>query len=266
MQSADYKRIVLIIAVVLTATLTWATAEPWLESSERFSNFWIALWPALAVTLMAAVTGVAFALLPRRLDRLAATLASWATFIIFWSPDVWYVSALPLFLLFWYEAGNRIQDEMHNRMKVRINAAIGRGAKLILLGAFLMVSVGFYLLPANREADLNTVSEGIQSGLEDAYDSPIIRDQLSQLPTAAQNQFKRDMAQRVDQFVREWFGSFSGYVPPFLAFALFLVLWSTTFIFREVAIWLGVGIFKFLKFAGFVTMSEEDFKREVVKL
>lgn len=266
MPPVNYKRIGIILTVVAFATLTWALAKPWLEDPLRFGSWTVALWPAIAVTLLAAVAGIAFALLPSKMDRLAIILTSWASFVIFWSPDVWYVSALPVFGWLWYEAGKRIQDDMHDRRKIRINAALGRGVKLILLGAFLMVSVGFYLLPASREADLNTVSAGIQGGLEDAYDSPFVRDQLSQLPQAAQNQFKRDMARSVDDFVRRSFGRVAGYVPPFLAFALFLVLWSISFILREVAIWTGVGLFALLKAVKFIRMGEEDVRAQTLSL
>jgi hypothetical protein len=260
------KRIILIVAVVACATLTWATARPWLESLVRFSSFAVILWPSLAVTLLAAVAGMAFALLDSKMDRLAAILASWATFIIFWSPDVWYVSALPLFLLLWWEGAKRIHDDVHERRKVRIRAALGHGVKFILLGAFLMVSVGFYLLPASQEADVSTISKGVQGGIEDAYDSPLVREQLAQLPPAAQTQFKQETVRSVDAFIRKWFGPVSGYIPPFLAFALFLVLWSTAFIFRAAAIWLGYGIFKLLKAAKFVTMTEEDIRADRVSL
>lgn len=266
MQPRHFKRIGLILAVVVCATLTWAAAKPWLDSPTRFSGWLEPFWPALAVTVLASVTGIAFALLASRLDRLAAVLASWATFIVFWRPDIWYVSALPLFVLLWYEASRRIRDDVHDRRKVRINAALGRGVKLILLGAFLMVSVGFYLLPASRGADLGTISEGLQSGLEDAYDSTLVRSQLEQLPPSLQAQFKRDMAEYIDAFVHDWLGPFKGYVPPFLAFALFLALWSVSFIFRELAIWLGLVLWALLKATKFITIEEEDVSMEVVRL
>jgi hypothetical protein len=260
------KRVALILSVILFSAITWATAHPWLDSPLRFSGWLRPFWPALAVTLLAAVAGVAFALLESRWDRLAAILGSWASFIVFWKPDIWYLSSLPLFAFLWYEASRRMQDDMSDRRKMRISAALGRGVKLILLGAFLMVSVGFYLLPANRKADATTVSKGIQSSLDDAYDTSIMRDQLSQLPASMQTQFKRDLAQSVDDAVRSWLGPWSGYIPPFLAFALFLAFWSVSFVFREIAIWLGAGLFMILRLTGFIRIEEKEVKAEVLTL
>ena len=266
MESASYKRIGLIVAVVVCAGFTWITAKTWLDDPLRFSDWLQPAWPALAVTILAAVAGVAFTLLESRWDRLAAILASWAVFIAFWAPDIWYVTALPLFGLLWYESSRRMRDDMNDRRTVRINAALGRGVKLILLGAFLMVSVGFYLLPANRAADIGTLSKGIQSGWDDAYDTAIVRDQLSQLPVSLQAQFKQDLAKSVDGFVHEQLGQWGNYVPPFLAFALFLAFWSVSFIFRELAIWLGVLLFTLFKVTGFIKVGERDVKAEVLSL
>lgn len=266
MSSTALKRIALITAVIVCASVTWATAQPWLESPLRFSGWLRPFWPALAVTVLAAVAGVAFTLLTSRWDRIAAILASWASFIVFWSPDIWYVSALPLFAMLWYEASRRMQDDIHDRTTIRVNATLGRGVKLVLLGAFLMVSVGFYLLPANRSANIGTLSRGIQGSIDNAYDSEIVRAQLDQLPTSLQAQFKRDVAQSVDTYIQDSLGSWGGYVPPFLAFALFLALWSVSFILRELAIWLGVLFFSVLRMTKFIRVEEKDVKAEVVSL
>lgn len=266
MKTTDYKRIVLIVAVAFCATLTWATAHPWLESPDRFSSLGAALWPSLAVILLAAVAANAWMLLTRPVERLASMLASWATFILFWRPDVWYLSALPVLLFFWYEASRRIQGDMVDRRKLRVSATLGQGVKFILLGAFLMVSLGFYLLPSSRAADFRVVSKGLQSSLESTYDQPLVQQQLSQLPAGMQSQVKRDLARAVDGWVKDVVGPLGPLVPPLLAFALFLALWSVSFVYREAAIWLGVGLFAILKATKFVRVEEQDVKAEVLSL
>ncbi|MCC6934325.1 MAG: hypothetical protein IT406_01335 [Candidatus Yanofskybacteria bacterium] len=266
MKAIDYKRIGLIVAVALCATLTWAAARSWLEGPARFSSWEAALVPSLAVVLFAAVAAIAWMLLDRPLERLASMLASWATFIVFWKPDIWYLSALPVLLFFWYEASRRIQGDMVDRRKLRVNATLGQGAKFILLGAFLMASLGFYLLPSSRTADFRVVSKGLQSSLESTYDQPLVQQQLSQLPSGMQVQVKRDLARFVDDWVKGVLGPLGPLVPPILAFALFLALWSVSFIYREAAIWVGVGLFALLKAVKFVRVEERDVKAEVLSL
>jgi len=262
----DFKRISFIIVVVAIATITWWFTHQWLVGPHPFSDFMSMIKPAVALSVLGMAVGLAFTLLPSRWDRWAIILASWATFIFFWQPDIWYVSALPLFALLWHEAARRISDDLVDRHKLRISATLGRGVKLILLGAFLMVSVGFYLLPANRLAGLSGVTEGVQGALESAYNIPVIEHQLSELPPALQAQFRRDLAESVDTTVQDWLGPYQRFVPPFLAFALFLALWSVSFALREVSIVLGQGVLAIMRATKFVSIQERDVKAQKLVL
>ena len=255
MHRLDYKRIALIVAVVASSTLTWAVARAWLEDPARFSDLLTMLWPALAFVLASAVTALAFMLQKHQVDRLAATLASWATFTFFWAPDIWYVSALPVFLAFWWFASRDMQHDLSDRHTVRVSTTLGHGMKLVLLGLFLMVSLGFYLLPSQR-LTVGTVSKSLQSSVAD---SPFIQQQLPPGSQAAFDQY-------VDQAVRTWLAPVKKFIPPLLAFGLFLTLWSLNFILRVPAVWLGNGLFLGLKRAGFVQVAERDIKGEVIEL
>lgn len=266
MESASYKRIGLIVAVAVSSTLVWATAKPWLESPVAFSGYMVLVWPALAVAFSSALTALAWMLLVRPIERIAAILASWASFIIFWVPDIWYVSVLPLFVFLWYESSRRIRNDVADRHKIRVSTSIGAGLTPLLLGTFLMISLGFYLLPAYHTVTPGRVSIGVQGWLEGAYSQPLVEQQLSQLPPSMQAQVKRDLAKNVDDWVKQILGPLGPFVPPLLAFALFLVLWSVSFIFREVAIWLGVLLFMILKSVGFIRVGEKDVKAEMLSL
>ncbi len=266
MQSASIKRIVIICAVALTATLVWATAKPWLENPLRFSGYAILLWPSLALVLASAVAGLAWMMLDSKTDRFAAILASWASFVIFWSPDIWYVSMLPLFALLWHLSATRIRDDLSDRHTIRIRTSLGAGLTPLMLGTFLMLSLGFYLLPAYHNVGASEVSVGLQGQLTDAYDNPLVVAQLNQLPPSMRAQVKADLSKNVDAYVKRFLGPLDAYVPPLLAFALFLVLWSVLFIYRELAIWFGLLLFRGLVASGFVRIVEKDVKAETLSL
>lgn len=260
------KRGAIILTVIAVSTFAWAVARPWLDSPVRFSSLAVIIWPSVAFVLLAAVVGMAWVLLDKPLDRLIAILGSWGTFVVFWPANIWYVSLLPLFVFLWYEAGRRIRDDLATRHTLKMNIVLNGGVKWILLGAFAMVSLGFYLLPSSQALTLKSISSGIQSSVKSAYDNPVVMQQLSQLPPASQQEFKSSVAKNIDATVHQWFGGLAPYVPPLLAFALFLTLWSVAFIFRELAIWLGVLIFAILKITGFIRLEEESVKAEVLKM
>lgn len=266
MASASTKRILIILAVVTSTTLVWLTAKPWLEDPLGFSSYTALLWPSLALVLASSVTGLAWMMLESTTDRVAAMLASWASFVLFWNPDIWYVSMLPLFAGLWYLAASRIRSDLSDRHTLRIRTSLGAGLTPLMLGTFLMLSLGFYLLPANQMIGPAQVSEGIQGHLEGAYENPAIVAQLNQLPPALRAQVKADIGKKVDQYAQRFLGPFGKFLPPLLAFGLFLVLWSTLFIYRELAIWFGSVLFRVLTWSGFVRIVEKDVKAQALEL
>lgn len=266
MERIHLKRISIISTVAVVSALTWWTAHAWLTVPGRFSDWHTWLLPAVMLTALTAVVALSWGLLERPGDRLAAILASWAVFVLFWPPNIWYISALPLFFLLWYEGSRRIRTDMGERHKVHMWSGLERGVRLILLAMYLMVSLGFYLLPTSRAADLKTVSSGIRSSLELSYGNPTIQSQLDQLPPAAQAQVKRDLLLQVDDAVHRWLGPFGPYVPPLLAFALFLTLWGMSFLFREAALLIAFLLFALLKATGFVRIEEKSVKAETLTL
>jgi hypothetical protein len=262
------KRIGLIISVVVLSTLVWWAAHEWLTQPGRFSDFSTWLVPGIAVIVMGAGVLLAFVLIENRSEWLAATLASWASLILFWRPDIWYLTVLPFFLFFWHEAWRRVRADMSDRRKIRINATLGSGMKMVLLGAFLMMSMGFYLLPSTRAINIGSVSKDVQQQVDTSYENPIVQSQLAaeQFPDEFHQKVKEDLLVRVDSMVRDWLGPLSPYLPPILAFVLFLSLWSVAFIMREFAIWLGVLLFWLLKATGFVRIETEQVPHEVLRL
>jgi len=266
MQKLDYKRVGLVVAVTVSSTLLWAACRVWLDDPARFSSILVMLLPAAAFILSAAVTSVAFLLMEHRWDRLAAVATSWTTFIFFWRPNIWYVSILPIFAAFWWSAAKDIRASLEDRRRIRINASLRQGAKLILLGSYLMISLGFYLLPSSQKFTATTVSRDIQSSVESTYDNAFVQQQLSQLPPAARAQFQRDVGQYVYQTARAWLAPLGKFIPPILAFGLFLTLWSVNFLLRPPSVWVGGWLFRLLKHTGFVIVTEQDVKGELIGL
>lgn len=266
MQSADYKRIGLIVATVICAMVAWAVARQALLVPFSSNGLVSVAFSVFVVVLLVSVAGIAFALLERRWDRWAVIFASWAVFPVFWAPDIWYASILPLFALSWYLGGRAIRANMDQRRKLDVGASVNAGMKFILLGVFLMLSLGFYLLPQSQETGLGDVSKGIQETVEIALQNPVVAGRLAELPPDVQRQFKSDLFSAVDSLVHQWLGPLGAFLPPILAFALFLALWGASFAFRWPARWLTGGIFWVLVKTGFVRIEEKSVPAEIIRI
>lgn len=237
-----YKRIAVVVAVILTSVLMWWAARAWLDQPAPFTDWRAMLFPALVAVLYGAVCGVALMLLDRWPERCAAMLGSWATFGIFWPGNAYYLSALPVFALAWFVASVHIKNDLADRRKVRVSATLAPGMKYILLAAFLMVSLGFYFTPHAQESSVASLSHSVQV------------------------QVRQEFSVNAEQIIRTWLKPVSRWVPPILALALFVVLWSLNFIFREPAIWLGTGLFWLLHRIGFVRIEKKQIEFEVLSL
>lgn len=264
--TVHHKRIALISAVIVAAALTWFTARVWLSVPKPFSDWTGMIAPGLAVVLLGAITGVAAMFLDRHMEQVAVVLGSWATFVLFWPGNIYYLSALPVFAILWWYGKRAIEDDLSDRRQVRVRATLTLGMKYLIFGAFLMVSLGFYLTPHAQNANTRTVSQSVQNSIDRAYQNEFVQNQLSSLPEGARAQARQDLAIAVDRFIRNWLGPIAEWIPPILALALFLVLWSVSFIFREAAILLGVGIFTLLRRFGFVRIETAKVDAQVATL
>ena len=260
------KRLALIASTAMLSALMWWVSHRWLGTEGRFSDWQLFLWPFIAIIIVGAISGLALLLLQSRWDRLAVTLSAWATLPIFFTPNIWYLSILPVFAFFWLDASRRMQREASERHKFRIRGILGAGVRLILLGIFLMTSLGFYLTPVGSAVNVETITRGIQNSLDDTYDSALVRGQLADLPPSLQSQFRRDLAQAVEENAQRWLGPISPALPPLFALALFLGLWGVMVFVREPTLWVATGLFTLMRRTGFVTVTEEQVPKEVVSL
>lgn len=265
MSVMQVKRLILIVGSLLMASLTWWSARSWLSGSNlaSWTNF---LAPLLFVIGYAAVVGIALTLLPSKWDRLAIITSSWAAFILFFPASIWYLSVLPVFFLFLMESSRRSQRELKERHTFRPRIVFGAATKFILLGIFLMVSLGFYSLRTNGGITLEAVSEGVQRSVDNAYETSFIQTRLEGLSETVQAQLRRDVAGYIDAFIKDWLGPIAPALPPILALGLFLVLWSLVGIIGEPVLWVSSGLFIIMKRTGFVTVVQEQVPKDVVNL
>ena len=260
------KRLVHMGAVFASSVLTWWTAHRWLSAEGQFSDWQLYLPPLLFAIVFGALAGLALALLRSRWDRIAVITSSWASFVIFFPASIWYISALPLFFFFWMDASRRSHDERLERNKIRVRNFIGVGAKLVLLGIFLMISLGFYSVRTEGGITLDAISRGVQRQVDVAYETQFVQEQLSDVPPSLQGQFRRDFARQVDAFVRRWLAPVAQFIPPILALFLFLGLWSVVWLIREPVLWVASGVFAIMRRTGFVTVTQKQVPKEVITL
>lgn len=254
------------IVSILASCATWWSAQVWLHTPDRFTSLNAMILPLVVIAFATSIVLVAWVLIDSRTHRLIATLGSWAVFTLFFDPNIWFLSVLPVMALLWFEAGRRIEHDLRDRLTIRIATTVRQAGKLILVGYFLMISLGFFLMPSSQEAGVQSVQEGVRTSVESSYKQDLVARQLSQLPQSAQAQIRKEIGNQIDMWVERLLGPFGELIPPILAFVLFLSLYGVNILFRLIAEPMAVAWFKLLLMLGFVRIVSVQVESQGLEL
>ena len=163
-----------------------------------------------------------------------------------------YWATLPLMLLLQMHAGHGIRLEGEERMKIHIRETMGRGLPSLITSVLIMISVAFFLSPATQTAaQRQQLPESAKTFIAKTI-TTFLGDQVNELPPEQQGdalkQVTDEVLAKINAFLRPYFK----YLPPILAFGLFLVLQGLSFIVVWLAALVALGLFAVLKRSGFV--------------
>ncbi len=250
-----YKKAILIIAVGVFACLFWFWAKPWIESPARFLQIGIWLKPLIMFAVLISAIGLSFLLIKDyALKTLTSVLAGLPFFFVFgfnWS----YLGAFVLMVLLFMYAMRNIQAEAGGRTKINIRIIMQRGLPRIVTAMLVMISFAFFFSP-NIQASARTkqLPPSFKQVIERTVDS-FLGGQVKNLsPQERQQVESQTVSQILDQFTA-FLGPYINYLPPILAFGLFLILQSLGFIFVWLAALVSVLLFWTMKKSGIVRIQ-----------
>lgn len=243
----------------------WFTIKPWLESATTALGgveSW--LWPLIWFLVLVAVIGLASMLLEGPWWRLGVLAA--ANIPFFFVIDTWTVAPpvlIVLIILLQWRASARIADEVTARRTVNTGRILGAGIGSITTTLLIAVSVVYFSTPAvqasAQRGQLPTmVSRAVQTAAQ-----RVAALELKDLSPAQRLQAEKEVSNIVLRQINLWLKPYIQYLPPVLAFGLFLVLSAFSFIFHPLAALIASGIFSLLKTVGFVSVAEKEAKAEI---
>jgi len=169
-----------------------------------------------------------------------------------------------VFIMLLYHAQDLVNGEINARIKINSYVLIRKGLNNFFVAFFILISFAAYQspavesfkglqeLPSGTGSFVKTIiGQTLGSQLEavDPKNRELVLDQVSQ-----------EVIREANLFLRPYFD----YIPPALAFGLFLVLWGLGWIFIWLAIFLGTLIFWILKKIKFFRIEERDVKAETI--
>lgn len=273
----NYKRPVILIAVILIATAFWMDAANWMQSDTRFDQWTNVLVPAALLTLTASAMALSFLLVSRGLWALSIIASVLGAFLVAFGFGTLFLAGAAVAAVCWWWASHIISRELVERRTIRVSSILSHGLPKILLGFYILTSFAFYATPASQNITREEASDAFQEQVEKTSDV-ILQGELEKLPPGQRAQVKRQIS---SQAVTTFSGllnfqfcvsdtvctpSVLELLPPLYAFLFFVTIWGFGLIFREVGVLLGSGLFIVLKGARFLDVSQEDTKADILKL
>ncbi|OGN06393.1 MAG: hypothetical protein A2750_04020 [Candidatus Yanofskybacteria bacterium RIFCSPHIGHO2_01_FULL_45_42] len=258
------KKLTLAVVGVL-AVVFWYFAKAWVYNPYRLSETGLWLRPLILMLFLISVTAVALILLKSRKWQLAvAALVTLPAFIFFGLHWLMLTGFAISVLLYWH-AIKVVDIESRERIKVNIGRTIHRALRSIIFPILIIVSFAYYLTPAvQQSAKKQEVSATFTKVVYKTIDT-FFASELKNLPAGQRQQVKSQVAGQVTGMIQSLIRPYARFMPPLLAFGLFLLLESLSFVFIWIGTFLADIIFWALKRAKLVVISSKQVEIEVLE-
>src|SRR3989344_206239 len=260
------KKAAIIILTALCGIWFWFVMHAWVGSEIKFALVSAWAMPLFALVILAAIEAVAILVLT---DFLWAWGIAWILGIefvaIFGFTGLNVIAAALLIGLSAY-AVKLIHIEARDRTKLHTFLILRRGLTWVILPLLITLSFAYYQTPLILER----AKQGITSPTLNQFISTTAETFLKSQGEKLTEQQKAEMQKQLMQ--RELAGlsgigqRYSAYLPPLLAFGLFLILWGIEFILVYLSVFLVMLLFWILRRTNFVMIELVDVKSEFIKL
>lgn len=228
------KKVGILAVVAVAGFWFWVVANTWVHGDIKFALVSAWIWPLTGIVIASAIFGIALLILPdakwRWLTGLCIALTMLVVFGATWLNGVGALAIIPLTA--W--AGKLIGIEARDHAKINAFLVMRRGLSWVILPLLIAVSFQYYQSPS------------LERSAEEAY----------------ANQVSRRALDALSYYAREY----APFLPPVLAFGLFIVLWGLAYVFIYLSILLGMLIFWVLRKTGFVKIEVVQIPSEFIKL
>lgn len=259
------KRWGIFIAVIIVAVLFWLYANRWVQSDSLFKDIDGWLIPLGLLVLLNCFLGLAYYLIdgkaPRLLLSTLVALIAVGVFGYHWL----LLIGVALVVLFHLRAIYIVGQESRERIKVNISAVLRRSLPMLLMPILIMISFAYFNTPKVQEsAQKKQLPEGF-TRLVDQTITLFFESEIRQYPEVEQDRLRKEFTEQIVERFTQQTSPYFRFLPPVLAFGLFLLLQGLSFIFMWLSIWLGRIIFRLLKILGFIEMERTQLEVERIK-
>lgn len=242
------KKAILMIAVMILAVGFWIAAKPWVASPLRLSidsKVWV--WPLVLLVVLAAVEGLAMLIIQDKRLKFGMIALSGLPYLAVFGADKYYLVAYAILLALSWSSVTNIREEASERIKINIKQIMRRGLPNLITAILIMISFAYFLSPSTQaSARKQQLPDSVRQIVAKSVET-FAGGQLRQIPPGERQSFLNQATNEVMSQFTTFLKPYFKYLPPILAFGLFLVLQGLAFIFVWLAILAAILIFEILK-------------------
>lgn len=252
------KQIIFSAVTLVAAFVFWWVLRPiFVQPFQEMKNL---IWPAIALAVFSGLVSLAFLLLGNRFSWLVIGLNLIIFAFLFHPKELIIWGGVVVALLFQLSARQAVKNENKNRLKFNLHSVLHSGMGRLITSVLILVSFAYFLNSGIRETAERQELPGPVRQIVQTVVGSYIGENLERQNPSLRAQATEKILREVTNFLKPYFI----FVPPVLAFGLFLILQGLSFIFVWLGILLAMLIFWVLKILKLITMKKETREIEVV--
>ncbi len=260
------KRIILFSCLGVLSVLFWYIVHVWIMGYSLFASYSLMIFLGISFIFLLTLVGLILFLMESIQDIAIVSGTIIIGFLAFFGFRSPYLIAFgTLFLLYIY-AGSLIKQEKRQRVSLDIGYSVGRGISGLILPILILISFGYYYTPFVQGSRDNIQIPATIERTVHSFALYFVKNQFNEDSSTRQsaitNQVVRQVIAQFDYIIRPY----TRFVPPILAFGLFLVLQGVSFIFAWIALLFASVIFRILKTKKFIKIDHKETTVEAVSL
>lgn len=255
------KQIILLATALAAVLVFWLTTRPLIAGSVSFQEASVWLWPLILLAILTGLLALSFLLLDSRAIWLVIAL-NLIIFILLFNPKevvAWGGAAVAL--LFQFSAWKITKRENENHLRLNLKSILRPGIARLTASFLILISFAYFLSGGVREAaQKKELPESIRRTVQVIVGNYVSENLEGQNPSLRARGTETALKQ-INRFLDPYFI----YLPPILAFSLFLILQGLSAVFIWLALVWVLPVFWVLKLLKLVKIKKEPKEAEVVE-
>lgn len=259
------KKFIIFTIIFLLSIVFWAAVKAWVEGPVKFADWQAWSWPLTCLIVLAAVTVVALLLIREVLWRVVISVLIGLAFLLVFNFNALYPGTFSALILLHLLAARNVHRESDQRTVINMGRILRHGLPWVITPLLIMISFAYYLDPSVQAgARAGQLPPTVRQTIAKTVDA-FLGSELAELPPAQRQQTKNQIMTETERQLTNLAKPYFQYLPPVLAFGLFLILQGLSFVFVWPAVWLGMGLFQMLRRFNFVKIAAKQVEVQTVE-